>query len=118
MAGYFPFTKPKALILWVGRFGGGGLDEAAPVPASPPDMEDRQRRTPPLGARVGGVVSTAGGLMVVTQYRLLLVSLRVLVGKDTPGGGSGVVVGGVPHPASLRVERRSGPGNLGPFPPT
>ena len=44
----------------------------------------RQRSTLPPGARVGGVVSTTGGLMVVTQYRLLLVSLRVLVGKDTP----------------------------------
>ena len=77
-----------------------------------------QRTTLPLGARVGGVVSTTGGRMVVTQYRLLVVSLRVLVGKDTPGGGSGVVVVGVPHPASLRVERRSGPGSLGLFPPT
>ena len=44
----------------------------------------RQRSTLPLGARVGGVVSTTGDLMVVTQYRLLLVSLRVLVDKDTP----------------------------------
>ena len=40
--------------------------------------------TLPLGARVGGVVSTTGDLMVVTQYRLLLVSLRVLVDKDAP----------------------------------
>ena len=32
----------------------------------------------------GGVVSTTGDLMVVTQYRLLVVSLRVLVDKDTP----------------------------------
>ena len=64
-----------------------------------------------------GVVSTTGSLMVVTQYRLLVVSLRVLVGKDAAGGGSGVVVDGVPHPASPRVEQRSGPGNLGPFPP-
>ena len=56
--------------------------------------------------------------MVVTQYRLLVVSLRVLVGKDAPGGGSGVVVGGVPHPASPRVERSSGRGSLGPLPPT
>ena len=64
-----------------------------------------------------GVVSTTGSLMVVTQYRLLVVSLRVLVGKDAAGGGSGVVVDGVPHPASPRVEQRFGPGNLGPFPP-
>ena len=47
-------------------------------------MEDRQRTTLPLGAGVGGVVSTTGDLMVVTQYRLLLVPLRVLVDKDTP----------------------------------
>ena len=52
--------------------------------ASPPDMEDRQRTTLPLGAGVGGVVSTTGDLVVVTQYRLLLVPLRVLVDKDTP----------------------------------
>ena len=44
----------------------------------------RQRRTLLLGACVGGVVSTTGDLMVVTQYRLLLVSLRVLVDKDAP----------------------------------
>ena len=36
------------------------------------------------GAGVGGVVSTTGDLMVVIQYRLLVVSLRVLVGKDAP----------------------------------
>ena len=30
------------------------------------------------------MVSTTGDLMVVTQYRLLLVSLRVLVDKDAP----------------------------------
>ena len=50
----------------------------------PDCVDDRQRRTPPLGAGVGGVVSTTGGLVVVTQYRLLVVSLRVLVGKDMP----------------------------------
>ena len=78
----------------------------------------RQRSTLPLGAGVGGVVSTTGSL-VVTQYRLLVVSLRVLADKDAAGGGSGVVVDDVPHPASPRVEQRSRPGNLGPrFPPT
>ena len=76
----------------------------------------RQRSTLPLGAGVGGVVSTTGSL-VVTQYRLLVVSLRVLADKDAAGGGSGVVVDDVPHPASPRVEQRSRPGNLGPVSP-
>ena len=53
----------------------------------PDCVDDRQRRTLPLGACVGGVVSTTGDLMVVTQYRLLVVSLRVLVGKDMPVAG-------------------------------
>ena len=33
------------------------------------------------------MVSTTGDLMVVIQYRLLLVSLWVLVDKDTPAAG-------------------------------
>ena len=33
------------------------------------------------------------------------------------GGGSGMGVDGVPRPVSPRVQRRSGPGNLGLFPP-
>ena len=43
-----------------------------------------QRTTLPLGAGVGGVVSTTGDPMVVTQYRLLVVSLRMLADKDAP----------------------------------
>ena len=42
-----------------------------------------QRTALPLGAGVGGVVPPTGDLMVVTQTPLLVVSLRVLVNKDT-----------------------------------
>ena len=78
----------------------------------------RQRSTLPLVAGVGWGGLDDGSLMVVTQCRLLVVSLRVLVDKDAPGGGSGVVVDGVPHLASPRVEQRSRPpGTSGPFPP-
>ena len=50
----------------------------------PDCVDDRQRTSLPLGACVGGVVSTTGDLVVVTQYRLWVVSLWVLVGKDMP----------------------------------
>ena len=66
------FRSPKSTTWFFGGAGSGisRLDETVPVSVSPPDMEDQQRRTLPLGARPaadsgyppGGLTSLSGSV--------------------------------------------------------